>query len=35
MQGTLTITADTPPTTITPTAITEGTNSTVIARLDN
>lgn len=35
MQGTLTITASTAPTTITPTAITGGTSKTLIARLDN
>lgn len=35
MQGTLTITAGTPPSTITPTSITNATNSTAIIRLDN
>lgn len=35
MQGTLTITADTPPTNFTPSSITEVTNSTVVIRLDN
>lgn len=35
MQGTLTITAGTPPSTITPTSITGATNSTLIFRLDN
>ena len=35
MRGTLTITAGTPPATITPTAITEGNEGTLIFRLDN
>jgi len=35
MSGTLTITADTPPATITPTSITEALNSCIVFRLDN